>query len=366
MHAEVSRSETSPIDGYHVTLLQDPVATHRIAALQERQRRRSSLAFAQPRSAALADVEAATWTNFEEQVESEVAFLRALLGGRPLWSPTICQRLRAHCMKHGATSLLEQRPDKTGHGTSSAFVGDRRIVGEEFASLMGYGVGGKTVSTRQTHAWVYRFSDPGVAAAHMASHPAFGAEVPSGCSAARAGLVAVGPRSSRRGCSGEQPSWRFVVVALSWHGEEIPLGPDLPLLVDERASTECTGACGSQSQRALLEHLRMMANELVPAAGGLTPQEEAELPASINELLAGVSSVWGNAAAAAAGLPNGLPAGMASTAVHVGHATAVTAPTQNAHRLPVYSRMAEADSPMRGSQDDRHVHEQCFSGVGET
>mmetsp|Transcript_80152 Transcript_80152/g.212739 ORF Transcript_80152/g.212739 Transcript_80152/m.212739 type:complete len:257 (-) Transcript_80152:192-962(-) len=199
---------------------------------------------------------AASWASLEERVESEVATLRGLVGAGPLWSPTLCERLRQRCASHGPLAFAEQRQTQSTGASGElhedcALVGGGPLSTKMLSSLMG----ATSRDDRCAFAWVYRFADPDVAVAHLSSHPAFGAhlsEMSDGsvvaatdpaAAATRVAIVLAPSPTGRQSSGGPRGSVgrfqictpRVVVAVIIWHadlGREPPLGPDLPALAE--------------------------------------------------------------------------------------------------------------------------------------
>mmetsp|Transcript_109072 Transcript_109072/g.348206 ORF Transcript_109072/g.348206 Transcript_109072/m.348206 type:complete len:411 (+) Transcript_109072:2-1234(+) len=194
------------LDAYHECLKVDTGASARRAASARRQ----GLLAHNGGGGGYRELGACTWATLEESVESQVSLLRGLCGARSIWSPGLCERLRARCTAQGTWSLVNRQaappcdePEPAGSafwgalGSGTAFVGEGALEPEALGPLVGQAVGKAAgQERRRAHIWAYHFEDPAVAAAHLAAHPAFSAALfRTGPSAAapppRAGLAVV-------------------------------------------------------------------------------------------------------------------------------------------------------------------------------
>ncbi|CAJ1423862.1 unnamed protein product [Effrenium voratum] len=209
--------------GYHAALELDPQANGRRSAAELRRGEFARLLHI-PKEVAV------TWANLEQVIESEVAVLRALLGGRPIWSHSLCDRLRSFCQGGHLPSRGAELPEDLG----AAFLCEHFLPPDALDHLCGRG---RAQDSRQAHVWVYYYEDPELALLHLVSHPAFGAGIGSDLQAARVALCVLSSMGFRSAGHG-----RFAVVLLSWHTtssgvldvfeDTIPLGPDLAKAAD--------------------------------------------------------------------------------------------------------------------------------------
>lgn len=305
-----SVSARSALEEYHATLSSDAIAQRRLAALH--QRYNSHAAFLPGAQTQVTP----TWPGLEERVESDVGFIRALLGLGTIWSPMLCDRLRARCTAHGPQSFIAPRSSPVSEAPSMC-LGGGPVTGKALAALLG----ASSQDGIFAHAWVYRFVDPVVAIAHLLSHPAFGAgasplqhgdEEARVCTTARVALIVASPLGTARQTSngvvggrrgaGRGPSPRFVVVMVTWHAamhREAPLGPDLAGLADMRGGRPGGNSTHRrEAESAIEDNLRWHLSQLQDSIDNIGIGEIGEVDAKnklqtqLSELLTQIADVW--------------------------------------------------------------------------
>lgn len=87
-------SAATRLQSYHTTMELDPSGSARRSSLHLRRLEHGALAFCPNAGAPLT---ATTWASLEQFLEMEVSALRALLGGRPIWSQSLSEKLHRLC-----------------------------------------------------------------------------------------------------------------------------------------------------------------------------------------------------------------------------------------------------------------------------
>lgn len=194
---------------------------------------------------AASNLHSPTWASLDQLLENEVASLRALLGGRPIWSSMLCERLRSLCQTQGLLPLFGRKglePPQVQR--ESAFWRGAPMSREAMDLLFGSLPRNRLTckDKREGYAWVYYFKEPETALLHLISHPAFGAGVgllpevvQNSIRVAAAVLNFVGFHPT------EQPGpGRFVVVLLTWQSPRSPDDFAIPDLHEDLLLSETT------------------------------------------------------------------------------------------------------------------------------
>jgi len=194
---------------------------------------------------AASNLHSPTWASLDQLLENEVASLRALLGGRPIWSSMLCERLRSLCQTQGLLPLFGRKglePPQVQR--ESAFWRGAPMSREAMDLLFGSLPRNRLTckDKREGYAWVYYFEEPETALLHLISHPAFGAGVgllpevvQNSIRVAAAVLNFVGFHPT------EQPGpGRFVVVLLTWQSPRSPDDFAIPDLHEDLLLSETT------------------------------------------------------------------------------------------------------------------------------
>ncbi|CAE8688320.1 unnamed protein product [Polarella glacialis] len=300
----VSKREASAsCEQYHASLLLDPWAARRRDAAQLRSKAHARLLQSSVAAATVVDGAVPTWATLEQQLESEVAVLRSFLGCSPLWSPGLCERLRAIVQSHGLLPFLGRRGWDAATGTPAELIGDSPVNHDTLNMLFGGRRRGcrHSPDEHQAHAWLYSFTEPTTALAHLVSHPGFGVGFATDAVPAtepRAAVI-VGSFTSLQSGGGRQLSpgrasgpllsngkFRFAIVLLSWQGpprtdeaptvkeypytcsSPPPVGPDLAMMVDLARTHACKYTMHPAAQHCkAAERVLRAADALCAAAG---------------------------------------------------------------------------------------------------
>jgi len=207
---------------------------------------------------AAATTQSPSWASLEQTLENEVASLRALLGGRPIWSCALCDRLRSLCQSQGLLPLLGrkglehpqlQQPPNFWRGAHLTPAAMDLLLGSISRSRMAH------KDVRDGYVWVYYFDEPQIALLHLISHPAFGAGVGRQTEVAQNSIRVATAVLSSFEFQPEPPGQhgRYVVLLLIWQSPRpsadiaysseihedlalteslVPLGPDLAHAAD--------------------------------------------------------------------------------------------------------------------------------------
>lgn len=268
--ATCSSRKKGALEEFHASLFSPDVDMWRREALHSRQSDNFGLAYS-----CVGAKPAVTWVGLDRFIEIQVCMLRALLDGPLLWSPELQERVRKRvrdCRVSGMAALGLSGCIRREHG----FVGGGNLRNEALAALSGY-PGSASRTSAKGCCWVYRFSDPESAAAHLVSHPAFGAMEDAGARDIRVALSSCPWARDGSGC--------LALLVLLWQGSAVdpPLGEDLPVLL-ERCS-----ANRAPLHRAIDDLAACCTPNGLLGAG----QRLAEMPRLLCNVIDEIAAVWG-------------------------------------------------------------------------
>ena len=222
-------SAATRLQSYQTTMELDPTANERRSSLHLRRLEHAVLAYCPNAGAPLTGT---TWARLEQFLEMEVSALRALLGGRQIWSHSLSDRLHRLCQS-GLLPLNRSRGLEID--TPAAFLRGSPLSLEVKDHLFGSShsarIHGK--DCRRGHYWAYYFDNAELAFLHLVSHPAFGAGIEPNPEDIDPSSLRVSVALKDMGVQGGGGCQ--VVVLLTWQilprqtmfEESLPVGPDL-------------------------------------------------------------------------------------------------------------------------------------------